>query len=348
MERESRYIELMLPVIISLSLVSCAGSFKAEIDMTASGGIVWPGAPEKPRILYLWALQNLGGERKTYEDNITGSVREDVTDPRLSPILLRPHGIYVDEKRYYISDPGAMRLTVIDRKTLDLFHVFYAREESLEYPISVVSDRNGNIYLSDADLRKVISYDGKGRFRFYFEEDFMRPAGLAIDRDRGLVYVVDSLAHMVFIHDTQGMRIGSIGKRGDDKGEFNYPGYAFVDRNGYLYVSDSLNFRIQIFDRNGDFVTMFGSPGDSYDAFDKPKGVAVDSEGNIYVVDAGKDMIKIFDISGRLLLFFGEKGHGYGQFYLPGGIFIDDEDTIYVADTINMRIQAMKFLGGDS
>ncbi len=341
-----RYIEFILFVLI-INLISCAGSMKAQIDMSAMGGIIWPGPPEKPRIVYFWTMQNLGGERMTYADIITGAVREDITDPRLSPILLRPQSIYVDEKRYYIADPGAMRLTVIDRKTLELFQIFYAREESLEYPLGVVSDRDGNIYLSDPELGKVISYDKRGRFRFYLEGDFLRPAGLAIDRDRGLIYVVDTLAHRISIHNTQGKMVASIGKRGEEKGEFNYPTYAFVDRNGHLYVSDSLNFRIQVFDSGGNFITMFGILGDSYDAFDKPKGVAVDSEGNIYVVDAGKDMVKIFRKDGVLLLYFGEKGHGYGQFYLPAGIFIDDEDIIYVADTINMRIQAFRFLGGD-
>ncbi len=341
-----RYIDL-ITLFLVFNLISCAGSIRAQMDMSAMGGILWPGPPEKPRIVYLWVLQNLGGERRTYTDIITGGVREDISDPRLSPILLRPQGIYVDKKRYYIADPGAMRLTVIEKKTLDVFHILYAREESLEYPLGVVSDRDGNIYLSDAQLGKVISYDEKGRFRFYFEGDFLRPAGMAIDRDRGLIYVVDSLAHMVYIHDTQGKRLGSIGRRGEEKGEFNYPGYVFVDRDGYLYVSDSLNFRIQVFDTQRNFITMFGIPGDSYDAFDKPKGVAVDSEGNIYVVDAGMDMVKIFRRDGVLLLYFGEKGHGYGQFYLPAGIFIDDEDIIYVADTINMRIQAFRFLGGD-
>jgi hypothetical protein len=58
-------------------------------------------------------------------------------------------------------------------------------------------------------------------------------------------------------------------------------------------------------------------------------------------------MIKIFDRTGRLLLFFGGTGHRYGDFYLPTGIFIDGKNVIYVADTVNMRIQAFQFLGGD-
>lgn len=328
-------------------LFSCAPSFTiSRIDTTASGGILWPGEPEKPKIRYLWSLQQVNYiEGKSVKDIILGS--DNPNDPRESPILMRPQGIYVDQKRYYIADPGAGRVTVIDRKDMKTFHIIYADAEELQYPISVVSDEGGNIYVSDPELRKVIKYRSDGKFITYFKGEFLRPAGLAIDRLRNVIYVADTLSHKIYMHSASGERLGEIGRRGDGDGEFNYPGYLFVDRNGYLYVSDSLNFRIQIFGPDGKFIKKFGEPGDAYHTLDKPRGVAVDTEGHIYVVDTAKDMIKIFDSDGRILLFFGEKGHEYGKFYLPTGIFIDKDNIIYVADTINMRIQAFQFLGGD-
>ncbi len=334
-------------LILFFTLVSCATSFTtSRIDMTASGGIFWPGEPEKPRIKYLWSLQDVNYiEGKSAVDFLAGTDGTD--DPKESPVLLRPQGIYVDEMRYYIADPGAGRITVINRKDMKTFHILYADAEELQYPISVVSDKDGNIYVSDPELRKVIKYGPDGKFMVYFEGGFSRPSGLGIDREKNILYVADTLGHKVYIHNASGERLGEIGRRGDGDGEFNYPGYLFVDRKGYLYVSDSLNFRIQIFGQDGRFIMKFGEPGDAYHTLDKPKGVAVDTEGHVYVVDAGKDMVKIFNRDGRLLLFFGEIGHGYGKFYLPTGIFIDKDNIIYVADTINMRIQAFQFLGGD-
>lgn len=345
--RESSLSKALLSLIFFLTFASCAPSFTfSYIDMTASGGIFWPGKPEKPRIKYLWSLQQVNYiEKENIAEIIAGDVES--SDPRNSPILLRPQSIYVDDKRYYIADPGAGRVTVIDRKDMKTFHILYGDNEELQYPISVVSDRESNIYISDPELRKVIKYGPDGKFRANFDGGFLRPSSLGIDRARNILYVVDTLGHKVYIYNTSGERVGEIGRRGDGDGEFNYPGYLFVDRNGYLYVSDSLNFRIQIFGPDGKFLKKFGEPGDAYHTLDKPKGVAADTDGNIYVVDAGKDMVKIFDREGRLLLFFGERGHDYGKFYLPTGIFIDKDNIIYVADTINMRIQAFQFLGGD-
>jgi len=331
-----------------LSLVSaCAPVIqRAGLDLTAFEKIVWPGAPEKPRIQYLWSLHRLGnaadGEGAGFKMFFAGSEMEEL---QAMSALGRPQGIYADERRYYIADPGAVRVTVIDRVTLDVMHILYAGADRLEYPISVVSDNAGSIYVSDPELGKVIVYDSRGDFRFYFDGDIGRPAGLAMDNKRGLVYVADSLGHAVHIYGTDGKRKRSIGKRGEGDGEFNYPGHLVVDRDGTLYVSDFLNFRIQIFSPEGRFIAKFGKVGDSYDALDKPKGIGVDNEGHIYVVDGAKDMVKIFDRNGRLLLFFGETGHDYGQFYLPTGMYIEN-NVIYVADTINRRIQALRFLGG--
>jgi len=345
-----RLVFRIVVAVMILSAVSCAPAYRAHFDLTASGQIVWPGEPEKPRIKYLWVLQNVGsgeGGRRTAMDVITGKTMDDITDPQTSSILLRPQGFYADESRYYIADPGAVRVTVIDRKSGELFHIKTVDGESLEYPRSVVADREGNIYVVDSDLARVISYDRRGKFRFFFSGGFRRPTGIAIDRQRDRIYVVDTNAHTVYIYDTGGVRRGSMGHRGSGKGEFNYPTHAFVDRNGDLYVTDFLNFRVQIFSPEGEFVASIGSLGDSYDTLDKPKGVAVDSGGHIYIVDGAHDMVKIFDRRGRLLLFFGSTGHELGEFYMPTGLFIDEKDIIYVMDTINMRVQAFQFLGGD-
>lgn len=323
----------------------------AYFDMTASGSIAWPGNPEKPRIRYLWTLQNLGYAVKEGRGGVlelvAGSEDEGTTDLRSGRMLVMPQGVYADEKRLYISDPGASRVTVVDRKTQEVRQILDAKDDALEHPRGIVADRAGTVYVSDITLRRVMAFSPELGYLFSFEGDLLRPEGLAIDKARGRIYVVDTDAHTVYRYDTAGKRIGSIGRKGDGAGEFYYPTYAFVDAQGNLYVTDFMNFRVQVFSPEGTFLKTIGSLGDSYETFDKPKGVAVDTEGHIYVVDGAKDMVKIFDQDGKLLLFFGEKGHGYGDFYSPTGIFIDDHNIVYVADSINMRIQAFQFLGGN-
>jgi|Deesub1362A_J573_1020465.scaffolds.fasta_scaffold00004_409 DNA-binding beta-propeller fold protein YncE len=338
-----------LAILIIVFIASCVPS-KARIDYTLSESIIWPGAPEKPRIKYLWSLRRVSGQESAgkFVRVLTGEDEFDVLVPQASNFLVSPHGVFVDDKEVlYITDPGASRVSVIDLKTMNSFNIESAGEVSLLSPIGVVAAPDGRIYVSDADLKKVAVFNKKGKFISFFEGQFNRPTGLAINPREGRIYVADTWAHLIYIYGLDGKRLDSIGGRGEEQGKLNYPTHLFVDKDGLLYVSDTLNFRVQIFTPTGKFLTAFGLIGDSYSTFDKIKGVAVDTEGHIYVVDAAQDMVKIYDRQGRLLLFFGRKGHFYGDFYLPAGIYIDTTDRIYVADSLNRRIQVFQFLGGD-
>jgi sugar lactone lactonase YvrE len=307
--------------------------------------IFWPGPPEKPRISYLWSVSVVSEtERSGIYDFFAGDPVSDLTDPRASTRLLRPYSIFVDDSGLlYITDPGAYRVTIIDIKRGISRNIIDAGGEDFLSPIGVVAYEE-KIYASDSSLKKVYIFDIEGRLVGELEGEFERPTSLALDRNRGIIYVSDTLAHTIYIYSPDGRRQGSIGKNGSGQGELNFPTHLWVDGKGRLYVTDSMNFRIQIFSPAGKFEDMFGVLGDAYGHLDKPKGVASDSEGNIYVVDAIQDTVKIFNREGKLLLFFGQQGQNYGQFWLPSGIFIDNDDIIYVVDTYNGRVQVFRYL----
>ncbi len=325
-------------------ITGCAPVYKANIDYTMSGGILWPGAPEKARIKYLWSISSLAPEM-TIVDFLAGG--GDPTDPKTSLALLRPYGVYFENDRLYITDTGAMRVTVVNIKTMDVFQIGVSGKGELNYPVGVVADKAGNIYVTDSDLNKVFVYNSEGKFlRNFSNINFQRPTGIAYDKEKDLIYIVDTLEHKVYGIGSDGKVRMSFGKRGEGDGEFNYPTHIAVDKEGKVYVSDTLNYRIQCFDRQGKFVFKFGTIGDTYDKFTMPKGIAPDNEGNIYVVDSGQDIVKIFNRGGKLLLFFGEMGINKGMFWIPSGMIIDKDDKIYIADTYNQRVQVFQFLGG--
>ena len=99
---------------------------------------------------------------------------------------MRPQGIYVDERRYYIADPGAARVTVIERKTMDVFHIIEAKEEEISYPKSVVADAEGNIYVADSDLRQVMVFSPDGKYLFV-QNSLLNLPGM----DDGSITVID-------------------------------------------------------------------------------------------------------------------------------------------------------------
>jgi DNA-binding beta-propeller fold protein YncE len=339
----------VLMAIMAMSVASCATS-KGQIDYTLSEGIIWPGPPEKPRIKYLWSLRQISGrdDAGQFVRFLAGDVDYDITDPRNADILIAPQGVFVDPNEViYIADPGAARVSVIDTKTMESFNIELAGGSFLMSPIGVVVAPDGRIYVSDSEAKMVSIFDEKGKFIKFFDGEFKRPTGLAIDPKAGTIYVADTWEHVIYKYGLDGRRKGAIGAHGEEHGKLNYPTYITVDKDGLLYVSDTLNFRVQIFSPSGQSIKSFGVVGDTFDTFDKLKGISVDTEGHIYVADAAQNMIKIYDKEGRLLLFFGDKGRFYGQFDLPAGIFIDSKNRIFVADSLNMRLQVFQFLGGD-
>lgn len=337
--------EILSVLIISFSLVSCASS-KAVIDRSAAKKIIWPGPPEKPRISYLWSVSVVSAGSQEGIFRFVAGEKDDLADPKNSLRLLRPYGIFVDDKKVlYVSDPGAFRITIIDTTTGDTRNIPAAGDEEFRSPIGIVSHQ-GRIYVSDSETRKVYILDMQGNRLGELQGAFERPTALAVDAVRGIIYVTDTLAHAVIRYSPDGKRLDSIGGNGAGDGKFNFPTHLWVDGEGRLYVTDAMNFRIQIFSSDGLFEGKVGTLGDAYGNLEKPKGVATDSQGHLYVVDSIKDTVKIFSSQGQLLLFFGQQGRDFGQFWLPSGIFIDKDDTIYVADTYNGRIQAFEYIRG--
>jgi sugar lactone lactonase YvrE len=343
----SNFVGLLAVSAVLLTTASCANT-KAFVDYTMSERIIWPGPPEKPRIKYLWSLQRIsGGEGPGRLLRIlAGEPGESDPDPTRSDRIVRPQGLFMGQDDIlYIADPGASRVTVTDLKDMSSFNIMSAGIIPLASPIGVVADPEGTIYVTDAELKTVLVFSKKGKLMSYFEGEFERPTGIAINPSADTIYVADTWGHTIHVYGLDGKRRASISKRGEDPGKLNYPTHVAVDKDGFLYISDTLNFKVQIFTTSGEFISSFGVIGDSYDTFDKIKGISVDSEGHIYVADSAQDMIKIYDRNGRLLLFFGRKGQQYGMFSLPTGIYVDSRDRIFVADSQNRRIQAFKYLG---
>lgn len=334
-----------------MSLGACALN-KAQIDYTASEGILWPGGDQPPRIAYLWSFKRVAGaDDSELMTAISGGYQYDT---EFSPIaeenetLVFPHGVFVDDnKMMYITDPGGKRVCVVDLDKMEEFNITEAGELHLQYPLDVVADAQGRIYVTDPDIKGLFVFDKKGNFLKLIDGPFERPTGLAMDARRGIFYVADTWGHSIYKYSTEGALIGTIGEQGDKPGALNYPTHIAVDRDGKLYVSDTLNFRVQVFGVSGEFLNSFGLQGDTYDTFDKIKGIAVDSKGHIYIADSAQGMVKIYDQRGRLLLFFGKPGSMYGEFEMPAGLYMDHTDRLFVVDSFNRRIQAFRFLGGE-
>ena len=217
----------------------------------------------------------------------------------------------------------------------------------LSLPIGVTVDNNENVYVADSKLQRVFGYDKTGKLIFVWgnDDEFIRPTGIAVNRDLEILYVVDTKAHIIRAFSLNGDYLFDIGERGVDDGTFNFPTNVAVDQNsGNVVVVDTQNFRIQIFDRDGNHIKTFGNIGDVPGTFSRPKGVGIDSDGNIYISDAAFDNIQIFDSEGEeLLMYFGKSGYNPGEFQMPAGIFIDEHDRIHVTENFSGKVQIFQY-----
>jgi tripartite motif-containing protein 71 len=275
-------------------------------------------------------------------DIIAGPKEEEL----FTDVLQRPFSVTTDSThRVFVTDVSAGTVHVFD-----FVHSKYSLlrgGDHLRSPLGIAADRDGNIYVSDSSLRRILVYDSRGKFRHYLinsrgrESYFDAPRGIAVDLTRERIYICDTPRHMVIMLDKKGHVLARFGKRGGGRGagEFRYP-TQIVAAGDEIVVMDSGNFRIQILDMRGHFRKEIRI-GDATNG----AGVAVDKDKNIYVTDPQLDRLQVFGHDGQLLYEFGQMGNEVGQFNGISGIWVDSGHCLYVVDTQNKRVQLFQING---
>lgn len=315
--------------------------------------LVWPDPPDKPRIKYLGSLQS--------KDDVSGpSIREVLVGRDKEEAIYQPMGLALsaDDKRLYVADRVWNCVFVFDFASGKFSKIGTQERYPLTWPVGVALDPDENVYVADTGTQTIRVYTRAGEFLRSIGKDILvRPTGVAVDGQRGRLYVSDTGgretpdAHRIRVFTLAGQPLSEVGKRGDRDGEFNFPTFLTLDDAGQLYVVDSVNNRIEVFDSDGKFLWKFGQAGDQVGSFARPKSVAVDRFGNIYVVDSRWSNVQIFNQQGQLLMAFAGAGSDPGLLTSPTGIAIGKNNTIYVSDTFGKRVSVYQLINteaGDS
>ncbi len=296
----------------------------------------WPLPPEVARVRYVrtfaseYDLDVSWGRKllRIFVPPDPAAVVGNTTGLALSP----------DETALYVACASTGSVLRFDLKAGKAERV--AKEEGRKpaSPFAVALDAEENLYISDR-AGEVLVYSREGKFLRRFGGDHLdRPTGLALDRTRQLLYVVDgsqvkSQNHRVEVFSLKGEHLRTLGTRGGAPGQFNFPTNVTVAPDGRLFVVDMLNFRVQVFDAEGGLLGMFGSIGaGGPGTFDKAKALAFDTFGNIYVVDSQQGFVQLFNPRFEPLMAFGGHAELPGYMSVPNAIVIDSRNTIYVGD----------------
>jgi DNA-binding beta-propeller fold protein YncE len=323
------------------------------LDPDHRNRLMWPEPPAIPRYVY---VGDLIGEQN-YKSNATGQAVTGLSrvidvivgvanEPANSVSLQRPQGITIDSLgRILVSDISREAIFVFDKNRGQL-QVWddIGGGRHLQSPIGL-EEFEGTVYVADSILGRVFRFSLEGKFLGSIDSgELKRPTGIAINREKRLLYVADTANNNIKVFDLDGSLVQTIGSRGAGAVEFNAPTYLTFAGNK-LYVSDTLNARVQVLSETGELISEIGQRGLYVGNMTRPKGVAVDSEGIIYVVESYYDHLLIFDAEGKFLLPIGGSGYSAGTFFQPAGIFVDPSGMIYVADMFNGRVAIFQYLG---
>ena len=335
----------ILAAIALLSLFCACHSEPWEgFPKTISPDLTWPPPPEQGRIAFAAEFHRQADLFQTA--GLWRRVGEALAGPKDSG-MIRPFATALHPQGLLVADPGAHLVHFYCWAQRRYYSIGPKRKGGLQSPVGVAALPDNSILVCDSQLREVDRFDAKGNYlgEFLPPKSLGRPAGIAINRARGEVYVTDVTSHTIVVCDLGGKVLRTLGKRGDKPGEFNFPTNITVGPQDRLYVTDSMNFRVQVIEPDGKPVRILGSLGDAPGRFSRPKGITVDGNGHCIVVEGLYDTLNFFDPEGNLLLCLGGAGSNPGQFWLAAGLAYDaNENLLFVADSYNSRVQVFRLL----
>ncbi len=155
----------------------------------------------------------------------------------------------------------------------------------------------------------------------------------------GIIYVTDSVTDEIYMLDTLGNTIHSIGGYGWSESAFDNPVDVFADALK-VFVTDKNNHRIQRFDKNLNYNFQIFTRESSVEKerFGYPLSAVMSNQGDVFILDSENLRILKFDIFGNFIQNFA--GYDYGNYSLtnPKQLAISMQNNIFVIDANTILI----------
>jgi DNA-binding beta-propeller fold protein YncE len=208
-------------------------------------------------------------------------------------------------------------------------------------PYSLTHDSTGRLLIADPGQGGVHIFDfEKHKYQFLKgrrKDTLASPVDVVCDANDD-IYVSDSVRARVFVFDSKGKLLRTIGGAGSETRLQRPTGMALDRTAGLLYLSDTLRHQVLIFRRNGAVVKVIGQRGAGLGEFNFPTSLTLSGD-RLYVVDALNSRIQSFSKDGVFVSTFGQMGDQTGTLNRPKGIAADTDGNLYIADALFNTVQ---------
>lgn len=255
--------------------------------------------------------------------------------PAADALLYRPNSVALSAGALIIADTGTERVRRVGpggaiTTLAGTGEAGYSAEPataastSLNSPMGVAVDREGNVLVADANNHRIRRIGNDGHIETIAGTGapgtspegasplltaLRGPRGICLDA-AGVMYIVDTANHRVLrvapggpVRTAAGS--GAPGYGGDGGparlARLRDPGACAVDAADRLYIADTGNHRVRRVRADGGLETVAGSgaggfSGDGGNAMEAalfaPGGVAIDAQGNLFIADTGNHRIR--------------------------------------------------------
>lgn len=213
-------------------------------------------------------------------------------------------------------------------------------------PFAVAADEAGIVWVADSGARMLYRIDlATGDIDYIQEPAGVRltsPSGVALDGQRGRIYLADAVLDHLLVLDAEGRHVGKL----LPPGGFRRPAGIAVDQvSGRVFAADVLAGTVAVFDAEGRFITTLGSRVDPSGRFNRPLTVALGPAGEVAIADSMNFRIEVQNAQGELLGTIGRPGDAPGTFARPKGVAIDRAGHVFVSDAAFDNIQVFDLAG---
>ena len=299
--------------------------------------MVWPMAPDLPRIRYVGYLQSerdIGAGQQSF----LGRMRTGILgESRTLLTVNRPYDVYVSPGGLiYVSNGTKLGVLMFDPEKKKATVIRGVGPASVAKAMGITGDAAENIYVADASGRRVIVQNNQSEFiRAIGGPDILlNPVDVALSPDEDRIYVSDSYLHQVLIFDAEGELVGRIGKHEGDLA-------AKEDRrnaepHGSMGANPPENPTREAGDESSD---LFENRGRGESEFRYPSFLSTAPDGTLYVTDAMNFRIQAFTRDGEFLRQIGALGDRPGSFARPKGSAVDSDGNFYAVDAAFGNVQ---------